>query len=93
MLLWLIFLPLLNPIEALSDNKSYVTKINELTSNECFKLCMHKINKYEAYITLFAIISKHFTISYIKGHHDSKYICRPHHPLKNEHISRYNCDK
>ena len=55
---------------AFYDNKSYVTKFNELKSNEYSKLCIHKIKEYEAYLALLNIPSKYFSITHVKGYQD-----------------------
>ena len=61
-------LQLLDPIEAYCDNKSYVTKYNELQSNAYSKLFIHKIKEHEAYLALLPLIPKHFHLYHVKGH-------------------------
>ena len=63
-------LQLLNPIESYCDNKSYVTKYNELQSNAYSKLCIHKRKEHEAYLALLPMISKNFHLYHVKGHQD-----------------------
>ena len=64
-------LQLLNPIEEYCDNKSYVTKYNELQSNAYSKLIIHKIKEHEAYFALLPLIPKYFHLSHVKGHQDN----------------------
>ena len=61
---------LLNPIKAYYDNKSYVTKYNELQSNAYSKLFIHKIKEHKAYLALLPLIPNHFHLSHVKDHQD-----------------------
>ena len=63
-------LQLLNPIEGYCDNKSYVTKYNELQSNAYSKLFIHKLKEHEAYLALFTMIPNNFHLHHVKGHQD-----------------------
>ena len=61
---------LLNPIETYCDNKSNVTKYNELQSNAYSRLCIHKIKEHEVYLALLPLIPNHFHLYHVKGHQD-----------------------
>ena len=63
-------LQLLNPIEAYCDNKSYVTKYNELQSNAHSKLFINKLKEHEAYLALLTMIPANFHLYLVKGHQD-----------------------
>ena len=57
-------------IEAFCDNKSYVTKLNELQSNAYSKCFIHKLKGHEAYLVLLNILPKNFHLIHVKGHQD-----------------------
>ena len=61
---------ILNPIEVFCDNKSYVTKLNELQSNAYSKLFIHKFKEHEAYLVLLNILSKLIHLTHVKGHQE-----------------------
>ena len=63
-------LRLLNHIEEFCDNKSYVTKLNELKSNAYYKLLICKIKEHEAYLALLDIPLKHLHLTQVKEHQD-----------------------
>ena len=65
------YLRLLNLIEAFCDNKSYVTKLNELQPSAYSKLFIHKLKEHEVYFELLNILPKQSHLTYVKEHQDN----------------------